>query len=228
MKKSIVSLAIALLAIGAAVPAFANDGSHGRGNDSDRDRAENRSVANNQTWPSSFSLTIQGNVTAKSADSITIAINDQSGVWRHKGWFKHTAQTFKEKFGTSIVVKVNADTKYSSQDKNATITLANIAVGNTVRIKGNYANSVFTGSSVKVVYPSGKAMGTVTAKTADSVTIKNTVTGDTKTVTVDADSKVMINGEDKAIADIQVGDKGVVKFKNKVGTLVAKVINLFR
>ncbi len=226
MKKYIVSLAIALLAVVSAAPALAGNGPKNDDNDN-RGGWKNHEVAP-VTWPSEFDFAVQGVVTAKAADSVTITVDDNTAGWRHhRGWFKKYTPTFKEKFGSSIVVKVNADTKYT-QEKNTAITLADITVGSTVNIKGNYDNSTFTASKVKVVFPHGKIMGTVTAKTDTSVTVKNTVTGETKTVTVDADSKVEINGETKAIADVQVGDKGVVKFKNKVGTLVAKVINLFR
>ena len=76
--------------------------------------------------------------------------------------------------------------------------------------------------------PAGKAFGEVTAKTDTSITVKNNVTGATTTFTTDADTQVKINGETQTLADVQVGDRGFVKFKTQVSGFLAKMINLFR
>ncbi len=126
-----------------------------------------------------------------------------------------------------VTVNVNGDTKYKA-DKHETVTLADIKAGQKVMITGSVNGSTLTAKSVQVKLPQGKVYGEVTAKTATSVTVKNSVTGVTQTINTDADTKVNINGEVKTVADVQVGDKGFVKFKTKLSGMFAKVVNLFR
>lgn len=127
-----------------------------------------------------------------------------------------------------VVVAVDADTKFSINGKTA-IALTDIKAGDKIVIKGETEdNGAFEADHVMVVVRPQKALGTVTAKTDTSVTIKNSVSGTEKTVTIDPNTKVQINGEVKTSADIQVGDKGVVKFKAMLDKFVAVVIKLFR
>lgn len=126
------------------------------------------------------------------------------------------------------VVVVDADTKFSINGKTE-IRLADIKVGDKVMIKGEIEdNGGLEADRVVVMVRPQRAFGEVTAKTDNSITIKNNVTGDVKTLTVNPDTKVMVNGEAKTAADIQVGDRGMVKFKAMLDSFVATVIKLFR
>jgi len=108
-------------------------------------------------------------------------------------------------------------------------TTATVAVGNRVLIKGVVEGSVYTAKMVHVLpQRQSKFAGEVTAVTDTSVTIKNNVTGEEKVVTVEPETKVSLNGEVATTADIQVGDKGWVKFKTGVDAVIAKFISLFR
>lgn len=126
-----------------------------------------------------------------------------------------------------VVVAVDSDTKITLNDKTE-IRLADIQVGNRVHVKGETKNGGLVANHIMVINKPEKVFGEVTAKTDTSVTVKNNVTNTEKTITVNPDTKVTINGETKTTADIQVGDKGVVKFKAMVDSLVASVIRLFR
>jgi hypothetical protein len=128
-----------------------------------------------------------------------------------------------------ITVKTDANTKvYTSSDKkNTTLTLANLAVGQKVTVTGTVSGTDALAKAV-VVINSGVVVGKVTAKTGNSITITNGVTSEVKTITTDADTKIKIDGETKTIADVQVGDSGWVKFKTVGTNLVAKIAHLFR
>jgi hypothetical protein len=129
----------------------------------------------------------------------------------------------------NVTIAVSADTKMEG-------TLADLKAGQKVLIKGQVKDSGLVALSIRAVgedevkpkLHKSVAVGSVTAKTDTSVTLKNSITGTEKTVTVDPDTKVVINGEVATAADIQVGDKGIVKFKVMVDTVVAKIIRLFR
>ncbi|MBI4049369.1 MAG: hypothetical protein HY395_00935 [Candidatus Doudnabacteria bacterium] len=130
-----------------------------------------------------------------------------------------------------ITVASNADTQ----------TAGSVDVGDKVIVRGEIQdNGSLEADSVRVIgEANGKAeaevrakkpvaFGEVTAVTDNSVTIKNNVTGETKTLTTNDDTKVMVNGEAKTTSDIQVGDRGLVKFKAMLDTFVATMIRLFR
>ena len=123
-------------------------------------------------------------------------------------------------------VNVDANTKYTAEK--LAVTLADVKPGMQVMVTGTVSGTTLTAQKVHIMFPKGKAYGEVTAKTDTSITVKNTVTGTTQTFTTDADTKVNINGEAKVATDINIGDKGVVKFKTRLAGLFAKVINLFR
>lgn len=128
----------------------------------------------------------------------------------------------------TVVVAVDADTKFMINGKTQ-IRLADIKAGDKVVIKGEKEdNNTLEADHVIVVIRPQKAFGTVTAKTDTSLTIKNSVSGTEKTVTINPDTKVSVNGEVTTAADIQVGDKGVVKFKAALDAFVATMIRLFR
>src|SRR3989338_6571023 len=125
------------------------------------------------------------------------------------------------------VVTVDADTKFSNGKTG--IALADVKAGAHVMIKGEIEDGGgLEADHVAAVVKPQIALGEVTAKTDTSITLKNNITGESKTVTTNDDTKVVLNGEVKTMADVQVGDKGMVKFKAVVDSFVAKVIRLFR
>ncbi|MBI4363310.1 MAG: hypothetical protein HY545_00475 [Candidatus Doudnabacteria bacterium] len=128
-----------------------------------------------------------------------------------------------------ITVATNADTKTSGS----------VAVGDKVIVRGEIgADGSLEADSIRVIgEANGKAeakahkqvaFGEITAVTDNSVTIKNNVTGETKTLTTNDDTKVMINGEAKTTTDVSVGDRGMIKFKVMLDTFIATMIRLFR
>jgi cytoskeletal protein CcmA (bactofilin family) len=158
-----------------------------------------------------FSLT--GTVGSTTSSSIVVTVTNSKNL-----------PTLNNNLAT---VNVDANTKYKA-DRTETVTLADVKVGQTVTITGTVNGTTLNGQTVHIKLPKGKVFGEVTAKTATSVTMKNSVTGVTTTINTDADTKVNINGEAKTVADVQVGDKGFVKFKTKLAGMFAKVVNLFR
>jgi hypothetical protein len=141
-------------------------------------------------------------------------------------WFKeYLLLNGQGNFTGEVVVQINSDTKIF-KDKNQT-TLDQIVVGEKIVVVGKRDGDSFVASHVRSVMPKAKVFGEVTAKTDSSVTIKNNATGESKTVILNPDTKVSINGEARTAADIQVGDKGFVKLRI-VSNMVAKVLKLFR
>ena len=128
----------------------------------------------------------------------------------------------------TVTIKTDANTKvHGSSDKETPLTLASIVVGQKISATGNLSGTDPLAKQIKIIN-SGVVVGKVTAKTATSVTITNGVTNESKTINTDADTKVVINGESKTVADVAVGDSGWVKFKTVSANLVAKFIGLFR
>src|SRR5581483_9071493 len=135
-----------------------------------------------------------------------------------------------------VTVKVDANTKFTGTDNASSISAT--SVGKSVLVVGNVTGSDLLATKVNVGFTKQEmkqekkaktvAVGEVTAVSANSITIKNNVTGDTKTITTDTDTKVNVDGVSKTVADVQVGDKGWVKFKTVGTTLVAKFVHLFR
>lgn len=137
-----------------------------------------------------------------------------------------------ENNGKDITIKTNSNTKIMVLgDGKQSGAFADIKVGATVWAAGKIDGSVNTASWVHVKGEKAqkrKVVGEVTAKTDSSITIKNNVSGQTTTVPVNDDTKVAINGEAKTMADVQVGDKGMVKIKTVLNVAVAKFVHLFR
>ena len=153
------------------------------------------------------------------------------GIFKHRDDEKHFAIagsvtaisassiTVQTKDGRSVAATVDSDTKFSGDVK----------IGSMVLVKGEVEeNNTFEADRVMTVVRPQKAFGEITAKTDTSVTIKNNVTGESKTLVTNPDTKVTINGEANTTADIQVGDSGVIKFKAMLDSFVASVIKLFR
>jgi hypothetical protein len=136
----------------------------------------------------------------------------------------HKNKDLKE--GTDVTVKTDVNTKIMMLGK--AVALTEVKVGMTVWTAGRTDNSVNTAIWIHVKAEKMRAMGEVTAKTNTSITVKNNVSGQVTTVPVNDDTKVTINGEAKTMADVQVGDKGIVKFKKVLDSVVASVVKLFR
>ncbi len=130
----------------------------------------------------------RGVVTAVGSSSLTIT--DQAGVTR--------------------TITVNADTKLRAPDRDASgsVTLADILVGDKVKIQLS-ASDPTVARSVKVKVEALKIVGTVAAVGADSVTI-TLADATQKTVTVNAQTKLEIPDTDASgsvtLADLKVGD----------------------
>lgn len=127
-----------------------------------------------------------------------------------------------------VTVVISGDTKIMGNDETV-LTWADLKAGDKVVVSGSIDGSVLAAKRIRdVSQPKVKASGEITAISGNFVTITNGLTGVSQTVTTNDDTKVMINGESKTVADIQVGDSGWVKFKNEAGVLIAKFFNLFR
>jgi hypothetical protein len=218
MKKTLIALA--LVGLFAAAPALANNGN---GNDNNRGRGGVFYRADRPKDDSRFVVT--GTVNVVNASSVEINATQNKGGFF--GWF-HWGKNKSNNSGLTgaVTINTNSDTKIT-QDKD-TIALNQIAKNDIIVVTGTKTDDDTLLASAIRIQTRGAIAGQVTAKTDNSVTIKNNVTGETKTVATDDDSKISINGEEKAVADIEVGDRGFVKFKKTVDGLVAKFIGLFR
>jgi hypothetical protein len=125
-----------------------------------------------------------------------------------------------------MTIKTDADTKISMLGDATSV--ANLKVGYMVVVKGEKDGLNYMADWVQVKGERKHVAGEVTAKSSTSITIKNNVTGVSTTVPVNQETKISINGEDKTITDVQVGDKGFVKIKATLNAMVAKMIKLFR
>lgn len=225
-KKSIVVLAIAALLFSTGT-AFAKNGSddqhggfglgfglglHARVNVKD-DHKNDDKHDNKQTPVHQNMVIVAGTIKSIGSDNIVVTAQ--------RGWVN--GATVKDQ---DVTIKVDANTKYRIQKDDGKF--ADLKVGYSVIVKGSTTNNVNTAAWVQVHAKTKVAFGEVTAKTDGSVTVKNSVTGEVTTVAIDSNTKVMINGETKSAADIQVGDKGSVRMKGLLSTFVAKVIKLFR
>jgi hypothetical protein len=225
MKKVFAIFTIAAIALSViATPAFAKEGKNKHDDREDRglrlgkimsefkgelklhDDKHNNDLASNQ-------FILMGTVGSTTSGSIVVNVKGSVHV-----------PTLTNNLAT---INVDSNTKFLA-NKNQTVTLAEIKVGQQVVIKGTVSGSTLTATMVHIMFPKGKAYGEVTAKTDTSITIKNSVTGTTQTFTTNSDTEVKVNSESKTITDVQVGDKGFVKFKATLSGMVAKVINLFR
>lgn len=216
MKKAIVAFSIAAIALGAALPAIAHDGGEDRNDRGLRLGVKLESILENHLDNNHFML--MGTVSSKTSGSLVVTVKTSANV-----------PTLTNSLAT---VNVNSETKFTSNNKVSA--LADVKVGDKAIVIGTVNGTILTATSVHInvdkrsEHRAQRAMGEVTAKTSDSITIKNSLTNTTQTVTVDDDTKVRINGETKTLADVQVGDSGWVKFKVQAGVMIAKIINLFR
>lgn len=237
MKKTLAVLSLAALLFVTAGTALATDGNDRRGNSEDKAKlfgnfglklGGNRAEANadakadlkvdlQRHWPEN-GFVYAGTVKSVSGDSFVLAVN-------------HSVRNADN--GQDVTIKTNAKTKImvlGPGKKSATV--SDIKVGATVWVAGKNDGSVHVASWVHVKSQHNgekkKVAGEVTAKTDTSITIKNNVSGQATTVPVNDETKVQVNGEAKTMADVQVGDKGVVKLKSVLNVMTAKFVHLFR
>lgn len=218
MKKSIIALFVAALML-TATPALAKGNNHGENGrhlgkvfTKIEDRMQKLGNKLDKLVPSDqFVLT--GTVGSTTSGSVVVTV--KNGV--HLPTLTNNIAT----------VNVDSNTKITGE-KNQTVTLADIKAGQQLVVQGTVSGSLLTAKNVHLLFPVGKAFGEVTAKTDTSITIKNNVTGTTQTFTTNGDTKVTINGDSKALADLNVGDRGIVKFKSNLLGTVARIVNLFR
>ncbi len=231
MKKTLAVFALASLLLVSASTALASDGEHRKGDDrgglraglmnnfnlelgkphkidpdeNDREHAIKRLTQNG--------FVIAGTVKSVSTNSLVMTIT-------------HSHKNKTMLVNTDVTIKTDANTKIMMLGK--TVASSDIKVGMTIWAAGRTENSVNTATWIHVKAEKMRAMGEVTAKTDTSITIKNNVSGQVTTVPVNEDTNVTINGEAKTMADVQVGDKGFVKFRKVLDNMVAKVVKLFR
>jgi hypothetical protein len=171
-----------------------------------------------------YAAVVKGTVKSKNSDSITLTIDNRVHPrWEILGKEKKLLED--ERISGELVVKLNSDTKFH-KDKNE-IGADQVAVGDNIMVIGKRDGATFVANHVFVMQPKSRSFGEVTAKTDNTVTIKNNATGESKTVELNPETQISINGEAKTAADIQVGDKGFVKYR-VAADLVAKVVKLFR
>jgi hypothetical protein len=168
-------------------------------------------------WPENGFI-YAGTIKSVSGDSFVLTIN-------------HSVKN--EANGQDVTIKTNADTKIMILGPgNKSAVVSDIKVGATAWVAGKNEGSVNMASWVHVKSQQTgnkkKVTGEVTAKTNTSITIKNNVSGQTTTVPVNDETKVQINGEAKTMADVQMGDKGVIKLKSVLNVMTAKFVHLFR
>lgn len=213
MKKIFASIALLALAF-TATPALAHDDGDSR--DSNKGKSSFGKVASflhRKNVANTNRFTISGNVVSSTATQLVVTVG--------KSWGSDIA------VNTNATVLVNSDTKIYGDEKTV-LAIGDIKAGDKVAVFGTKdSNNVLTAAYIRRI-EARVASGKVTAINGSAITITNGVTGQTQTVTVDADTVVTIDGETKTAADISVGDAGWVKFKNVTGQLVAKVVKLFR
>jgi hypothetical protein len=211
MKKQLIAAVLAASTF--ALPVFAH------GND------EGKKGPNEHGMGHGLKLGVFKNVLGNFADTQFIVNGTVNSVGTGTFIVKATATAHVSTITNGLVtIKTDSSTKFSTP----------VATGQNVVVMGNISGTDLLATNVKVLGAEVKkvekqaAVGKVTAKTADSITITNTLTNTTKTITTDADTKVKIDGEVKTIADINVGDSGWIRFKTVGTSMIAKAIHLFR
>lgn len=131
---------------------------------------------------------------------------------------------------SQTTVAVEAGTKVTGPK--TTLTLADVKAGDRVEVNGSVSGTTLTAANIKDLGPVPPSpvttSGKITAVSATSVTIANGLTGASQVFTLDGNSKVTIDGQNKAVADIHVGDAGMIKAKTDSAVFTAKMITLFR
>ncbi|MBX4204869.1 MAG: hypothetical protein KW788_01615 [Candidatus Doudnabacteria bacterium] len=213
MKKQIIAVALGLSMV--ALPVFA----HGN---------EKQKASEHANMEKGRKLGIFKNLGDNILDTQFVVVGSVTTVGTNTFTVKATALAHVANITNSLVtIKTDANTKISTP----------VAVGQNVVVFGNVSGTDLLASNVRLVNSSenkkeeakkSMVMGKVTAKTGNSITITNTLTNTSKTITTNTDTTVKIDGETKTLADINVGDSGWIKFKTMGTDLIAKVIHLFR
>ena len=142
-----------------------------------------------------------------------------------------------------VTVKTDANTKLLNDGKTATV--SDLKAGQMIVARGTTDGTTLTATSINLVAAKAqdedkdnkgaehsksknKVVGSVTAVTANSITITNSLTGVSQTITTNADTKVNIDGQTKSVADVKVGDSGWIRIRHIGTTIVAKFAHLFR
>jgi hypothetical protein len=223
MRKVVAGLTLAVLILGASPVLADNDDEGDRGGREGRgEKLEVRGslfgAVKGWRWnlpDDRFELT--GTLAAKTSNSVTLNVLGSI----------HVASIVN---GQTTAI-VNADTKIMGRKGKNNLTLADLVVGDKLFVSGTVSGSTLTATRIWAVDKKdkpAKVSGKVTAKTNTSVTVTNGLTATSQTVTTDENTKVLINGETKTTADINVGDSGWVKFKNVAGSMIARIVVLFR
>lgn len=210
-------ITIGLLTLGLLVSGFnlalAHGGS-GKSHDDDMDDMMDRRGRMIQAFgfddEDEEELMIMGTLSAKTDDTLTVALIKPALV-------DGTA---------SLTVAMDEDTEVIGPGTQNNI--ANVAVGSSIMVRIEREDGEWVAEKIHLRAKGQVVFGEVTAKTDNSVTLKNNVTGETKTVLINPDTQIKINGEAKTAADIQVGDRGFAKLRLIADQLIAKVIRLFR
>ncbi|HEV8601724.1 MAG TPA: DUF5666 domain-containing protein [Patescibacteria group bacterium] len=147
--------------------------------------------------------------TVASANGNTVVVNVQAGA--HLNNISNG----------QVTVTTDGSTTLKAEDKviaKGTIQSNGSLQADSIRVIGDL--------KAKVENKKSTAFGEVTAVTDNSVTIKNKA-GVSSTFTVNADTKVKVNDETAAIADVHTGDHIMLRFKTVVDKIVATMIRLF-
>jgi hypothetical protein len=219
MNKKALALSLAGLALVAA-PVFAKDG--GSSNGLDHGKGNKFGIIKNLFGSDASQFVVTGTVQSVGTNTFVVKVNASAHVDNISSG--------------NATVKIDPQTKFSDS-----ASLSADLVGKSVVVLGKVNGTDLLATSVKLIsskdskdekksteVKKNKVMGEVTAVTDTSITIKNSLTGDIKTLITEPDTKITIDGQIKDPASIKVGDSGWVKIKAVGTTLVAKFAHLFR
>ena len=143
--------------------------------------------------------TVTGTISAVDASSVTVRLPD----------------------GTTRTIQTTAATTY--QLNRAAATRADLVVGHVIHAAGAVSGSTFTATAIQIA--PATLVGTVTAKTADTITITDQA-GASKVIRVTATTTYRIAGDDTpSLDDIAVGDRvGAQGTLNTDGSITATIV----
>ncbi len=165
-------------------------------------------------------ITAQGEVSGTTFTAITVTIAPDVAAGKVTA-VTDTTITVDGRGDTNTVITVNGSTVYKLGTDAAK--KADVTVGDKIGAQGELNGTTFTASTVTIA--PDVAGGVVTAKTADSITVKGR---DDKTTVIHVSSKTTykVHGKDAAtIADIAVGDwVGATGVSRADGSLDATIV----
>ena len=130
-----------------------------------------------------------------------------------------------------VTVVTDGNTVIKDKHDN-TLTVGQLVAGDRVSIEGTVSGSTLTAVKIHDAGPPpakpATTSGKVTVVSATSLTLVNAISGTTQVFVLDANTKVMIDGVSKTVADIAIGDAGMVKSKANGSVFTATMLNLFR